>query len=187
MFWLYSIAKTVHFIGLISWFAGLFYLPRLFIYHTEAFDHEDPQIAAALKNQFLLMEKKLYSIIMTPAMIITFIGGFSMIGIGIAQGGMIWFLSQTWLLLKLFFIFLLTIYHHYNLKIIKNLSLDIRIMSTTGLRYFNEIPTVIMLIIVMLAVYKHILNFGIAFIVVLIFILFLIMGIKIYKIYREKR
>lgn len=176
MYWIYEVGKTIHFIGLISWFAGLFYLPRLFIYHVEALEKLEPE-RSVLANQFGLMEKRLYSIIMNPAMVLTYIGGFTMI----FYYGWDWFTANIWMHWKLGFVFLLTGYHLYSKGIIRKLSAGNIPMSSTQLRYYNEIATVILLAIVLLAVFKSRLDFIYAFTAVIVFVMLLVMGIRLYK------
>jgi len=180
-YWIYETAKTVHFIGLISWFAGLFYLPRLFIYHVEALEKPEPT-ASILAAQFALMEKRLYNIIMTPAMVLTYIGGLTMI----FYYGWGWFVSNIWMHWKLGFVFLLSIYHFYSMGIISKLASRQIPMSSTKLRYYNEIATVILLSIVLLAVFKSRLDFIYAITAVFVFVLLLVLGIRLYKILRKK-
>jgi putative membrane protein len=181
-YWIYETGKTVHFIGLISWFAGLFYLPRLFIYHVEALEKTEPE-KSILSNQFGLMEKRLYNIIMNPAMVLTYIGGFTMI----FYYGWDWFTGNIWMHWKLGFVFLLTGYHHYSKGIIRKLSLGKIPMSSNQLRYYNEIATVILLAIVLLAVFKSRLDFIYAFVSIIIFMFLLMLGIKAYKNYRKRK
>ena len=175
-YWIYETGKTVHFIGLISWFAGLFYLPRLFIYHVEALEKTEPE-RSIMASQFGLMEKRLYNIIMTPAMILSYIGGLTMI----FYYGWDWFAANNWMHWKLGFVFLLTGYHHYSKGIIRKLSTGNIPMSSTQLRYYNEIATVILLAIVLLAVFKSRLDFIYAFTAVIVFVLLLVLGIRLYK------
>ncbi len=162
MFWIYEVGKTIHFIGLISWFAGLFYLPRLFIYHVEALEKPEPE-KSLMANQFGMMEKRLYNIIMNPAMILTYIGGLTMI----FYYGWEWFTANIWMHWKLGFVFLLTGYHHYNKKIIRKLAIGEIPMTSTQLRFYNEIATVLLLAIVLLAVFKSRLDFIYAFIAII--------------------
>ncbi len=175
-YWIYETGKTIHFIGLISWFAGLFYLPRLFIYHVEALEKLEPE-RSVLANQFGLMEKRLYNIIMNPAMVLTYIGGFTMI----FYYGWDWFTANIWMHWKLGFVFLLTGYHHYSKGIIRKLSAGNIPMSSTQLRYYNEIATVILLAIVLLAVFKSRLDFIYAFTAVIVFVMLLVLGIRLYR------
>lgn len=181
MYWIYEIGKTVHFIGLISWFAGLFYLPRLFIYHVEAMEKPEPE-RGLMSKQFGMMESRLYNIIMTPAMFITYIGGLTML----FYYGWEWFTANIWMHWKLGFVFLLTGYHYYNKVLIRKLAQDIVPMSSQQLRFYNEIATILLLAIVLLAVFKSRLDFIYAFISLIAFGVLLTLGIKAYKRYRGR-
>jgi protoporphyrinogen IX oxidase len=115
-------------------------------------------------------------------MILTYVGGFTMI----FYYGWDWFTGNIWMHWKLGFVFLLTGYHHYSKGIIRKLSAGKIPMSSTKLRYYNEIATVILLAIVLLAVFKSRLDFIYAFTAVIIFVLLLMVGIKVYKRHRKK-
>jgi putative membrane protein len=157
-------------------------LPRLFIYHVEALEKTEPE-KSILSNQFGLMEKRLYNIIMNPAMILTYVGGFTMI----FYYGWDWFTGNIWMHWKLGFVFLLTGYHHYSKGIIRKLSLGKIPMSSNQLRYYNEIATLLLLAIVLLAVFKSRLDFIYAFVTIIIFVFLLMLGIKAYKNYRKRK
>ena len=178
----YYIAKTIHFIGLVSWFAALFYLPRLFIYHTEALAKADPE-RTILAQQFELMEKRLYNIIMNPAMFLTLIGGTGML----VYYGWDWYVANIWMHWKLGFIFILIGYHHYSKGIIRKLAKGETPMTSTQLRFYNEIATIILLAVVLLAVFKSRLSFLYAFAAIIVFGLLLTLGIKAYKRFRERK
>ncbi|MCP4437621.1 MAG: hypothetical protein GY810_01625 [Aureispira sp.] len=169
--------KAIHFIGLVSWFAGLFYLPRLFIYHVEALDDKDTKRGQILVEQFSIMEGRLYKIIMNPALIITFIGGVAMIYVR----GWEWWKFNLWLHWKLLLVFGLVAYHHYCGRLIKRLANGEKVMTSTKLRLFNEITTLFLLAIVLLAVYKGRLNFVYAFFGLVGTGILLGMGVKWYK------
>ncbi len=177
---LIDIFKVLHMLGFVSWFAALFYLPRLFIYHREAMNkpkHEYEILAA----QFKIMEWRLYNIIMTPAMILTFIGGFSMLYLM----GIDYFKISFWLHWKLAFVLLLLFYHFHCKKTMLLLSEDIAVMSPTQLRMYNEVPTVFLLAILLLAVFKSTLMFVQAFAALVVFVVLLLVGIRLYKKVRQ--
>jgi putative membrane protein len=134
--------KTFHLIGLICWFAGIFYLPRLFVYHSGAIDEPS-------KQRFKVMESKLYRFIMNPSMIVTLVFGFWML-IESWQA----FSGQFWIWLKLTLVILLVGYHHYCLKIIKAFADDRELHSERFYRIFNEMPVLALIAIVILAVIK---------------------------------
>lgn len=127
----------IHWLALISWFAGLFYLPRLFVYHTRMIGKED----AAL---FSLMESRLYTIIMRPAMLAVIISGLSLIHLN----GWEWFKMMRWLHIKLLAVILLIAYHHWLGSQIKRFKAESGIYSETFYRIINEIPTVLCITII---------------------------------------
>lgn len=177
----YLFFKALHIIGFVSWFAALFYLPRLFIYHTEAFDMEEPK-RSILIEQFVVMQKRLYKIIMTPALFLTFIGGFSMLYIN----GVTWFQYNGWIHWKLLLIAGLIGYHFCCKQIIAKLERGERVMTSTQFRLFNEITTLFLAAIVLLAVFKNSLEFIYAFVGLILFGVALGMGVKWYKRIRER-
>jgi putative membrane protein len=140
--------KAFHIVGIVCWFAGMFYLPRLFVYHAEANEQPEPA-RSILKNQYQIMEKRLYRIIMTPAMILT-------IAMAI---GLVWtepdVLKQPWLHIKLACVALLLAYHHLCARIMKQFAADRCKMTGQQFRWFNEFPTVFFVIVVMLAIFKN--------------------------------
>ena len=134
--------KAFHIIFVICWFAGIFYLPRLFVYHASASD-------AISRERFKTMERKLYRVIMNPAMILTLLFGIIMLV-------MHWqaFHTQIWIWLKILLVILLIGYHHFCLKIIKAFERDETPYSERFFRFFNEIPVLLLIPIVLLAVLK---------------------------------
>lgn len=166
--------KALHIIFVVSWFAGLFYIVRLFIYHTEAQEREE--IAKKiLSNQYQIMEKKLWWIITTPAMILTLIFGTWMIILNPP------FIQQPWMHIKLTFVALLLVYHFVCQKIMKDLKNGIFNWKSNGLRIWNEVATLALVAIVFLVVMKDSLNWikgTVGFFTVAIG---LMIGIKIYK------
>ena len=140
----YFLFKSIHLISVISWMAGLLYLPRIFVYHAEN-SKETKTIEI-----FKVMEKKLYFYIMTPAMTLSWIFGLVLIHyIGFQQ------LSQTWMILKLVFVILLTFYHFYLGKVLNQFKLDQNQHSHKFYRLINEIPTILLILIVFAVVFKH--------------------------------
>ena len=138
MLWL----KAFHIIFVVAWFAGLFYLPRLFVYHADSTD----QISL---DRFKIMERKLFYYIMTPAGILATIFGLSLIALDWHM-----YLAQGWMHAKLTLVILLWIYHIYCGKLLNNLKYDRNPHSGVFYRWFNEIPTVLLIAIVILAVVK---------------------------------
>ncbi len=140
--------KAFHIVGIVCWFAGMFYLPRLFVYHAEASEQPEPA-RSILKNQYQIMEKRLYSIIMTPAMLLTVAMA---IGLVTTEPDI---MKQPWMHVKLACVLLLLGYHHYCKRIMKKLAADECTMTGQQFRWFNEFPTVFFVIVVMLAVFKN--------------------------------
>ncbi len=141
----YLVYKAIHLIAVISWMAGLLYLPRIFVYHTE--NNLDKNISEVFKT----MERKLYFYIMSPAMILSWIFGLLLIGsIGFDQ------LSTHWLKAKLILVTILTIYHFYLGSCLKNFKLDINTKSSRFFRIFNEVPTILLILIIFIVVFKPI-------------------------------
>lgn len=139
--------KSFHIIGVVVWFAGLFYLVRLFIYHVEA-DAEPEPAASILKGQYELMEKRLYRIITTPGMILAVV-----MAIALLVNNPDW-LKQGWMHAKLGFVALLLFYHHYCARLMKQLWRGECKWSSKQLRALNEAPTLLLVVIVMLVIFK---------------------------------
>ena len=140
---LYLLFKSLHLIAIVSWKAGLLYLPRIFVYHVENKEKKDAE------NIFIIMEKKLYFYIMYPAMILSWIFGLILISIiGFSS------LAFLWLKLKLIFVIILTIYHLYLGKCIKDLKEKTNQKSSKFFRIFNEIPTILLILIVFIVIFK---------------------------------
>jgi len=136
---IFSIIKTLHIISVISWMAGLLYLPRIFVYHA------DTAINKETSSKFKTMEKKLYRFIMTPAAILTWLTGISLIH---------YFGLETWLMLKILFVLGLSIFHFYCGKWMKLFAKNLNTNSAKFFRVYNEVPTVIMIFIVIFVVFK---------------------------------
>ena len=141
----YLLFKSLHLIAVISWMAGLLYLPRIFVYHSQ---NNTQQI---ISEVFKVMEKKLFYYIMTPSMILSWIFGLILIHeIGFDK------LGQKWMILKLIFVVLLTLYHLYLGKILGQFKLDSNKHSHKFYRYINEIPTLLLILIIFVVVFKPI-------------------------------
>tara|TARA_B110001454_G_scaffold75844_1_gene73406 strand:- start:998 stop:1432 length:435 start_codon:yes stop_codon:yes gene_type:complete len=139
----YLLFKSLHLIAVISWMAGLLYLPRIFVYHAE--NLEDKKISSIFKA----MERKLYFYIMTPAMILTWIFGLILVSsLSLAV------LSAFWIKLKLLFVILLTLYHFYLFKLLNDFRLDQNTKSSKFFRIINEVPTILLILIVFIVVFK---------------------------------
>ena len=140
--------KAFHIVGIVCWFAGMFYLPRLFVYHAEAYEQPEPA-RSILTQQYQVMEKRLYSIIMTPAMLLTIAMA---IGLVTTEPEV---LKQPWMHIKLACVLLLIGYHHVCKHIMKKLAADQCTLTGQQFRWFNEFPTVFFVIVVLLAVFKN--------------------------------
>ena len=139
----YLLLKSLHLIAVISWMAGLLYLPRIFVYHVENSDKEE------ITKIFETMEKRLYFYIMRPAMVLTWLFGIMLIyNIGHEV------FSYLWIQVKLFLVILLTIYHEYLGKCLKTLKLGTNKRSSRFFRIINEIPTVLLIFIVFVIIFK---------------------------------
>ena len=150
---LYSIAKSFHLIGMVSWMAGMFYLVRIMVNHAMAFAEAEPQ-RGILARQYTIMEWKSYNIILKPAVIITWSFGVLMICINPAL------LEQGWLQLKLVFLVILTGYTHYLKSHIRQLETGPSSFTHIHYRALNEVPTIFLVAIVFLAVFKTGINYA---------------------------
>ncbi|MBD2138768.1 protoporphyrinogen oxidase HemJ [Anabaena sp. FACHB-1237] len=175
----YSWFKAFHIIGFVVWFAGLFYLVRLFIYHVEA--NQEPEPAKTiLKNQYQIMEKRLYHIITIPGMIVTVA-----MAIGILSTNPD-FLKQTWLHFKLGFVGILLIYHHYCGRLLKQLAADECRWSGQQLRALNEAPTLLLVVIVMLAIFQNNLPTDLTAWLIFGLVIFMAVSIQMYAKIRRR-
>ena len=140
----YLLFKSLHLIAVISWMAGLLYLPRIFVYHSE----NDNEI---ITNVFKTMERKLFYYIMTPAMVLSWLFGLVLIyEIGFVQ------LANLWLKLKIILVILLTAYHFYLGALLNQFQLGQNKKTSKFYRYINEIPTLLLILIVFIVVFKPI-------------------------------
>ncbi|MDG0973867.1 MAG: CopD family protein [Crocinitomicaceae bacterium] len=174
----FVVIKSLHIIFMVSWFAGLFYIVRLFIYHTEAQQREDAA-RQVLTEQFIIMEKKLWWIITTPAMLLTLLFGIWML-LEVPA-----YLQMPWMHIKLTFVVLLLVYHFISQKILFDLKNNKFNWSSTGLRIWNEGATLVLVAVVFLVVMQDSLNWikgTIGFFAVAIG---LMIGIKMYKRLRK--
>jgi len=171
--------KALHIIFMVSWFAGLFYIVRLYIYHTEA-QQKETTARKILSDQFIVMEGKLWWIITTPAMILTLVFGIWML---IDSP---YYLQQGWMHVKLSFIVLLLIYHFVCQRILFQVKKGIFKWKSNQLRLFNEVATLVLVAVVFIVVLKDSLNWIVATLVFFGVALALMIAIKLYKKFREK-
>ena len=141
----YLLFKSLHLIAVISWMAGLLYLPRIYVYHVENLEKKEAT------EIFEVMEKRLYFYIMRPAMILSWLFGIILIyisGIDI--------FSQLWMHIKLGLVVLLTIYHEYLGICLKSLKLKTNTKTSKFFRIINEVPTIILIFIIFIVIFKPI-------------------------------
>ena len=177
---IYLYAKAVHIIFVICWMAGLFYMPRLFIYHTEAKGKGDVEYQI-LHKQFSLMENRLWWVITTPAMYIAIASALLML---YSTPGL---LSLSWMHVKLLFVGGMVFYHFRTQKLMFSLRDEKSTWTSQQLRLWNEMATVLLFAIVFVVILKSALNwiYGVIGIVSLAILLMLL--IKLYKAYRKSK
>ena len=141
----YLLLKSLHLIAVISWMAGLLYLPRIFVYHVENLKDKNTS------SMFRTMERKLYFYIMTPAMILTWLFGLLLISSLSFE-----ILSTIWIKLKLLLVIFLTLYHFYLSKLLNDFKLNKNTKSSKFFRAINEVPTILLILIVFIVVFKPI-------------------------------
>ena len=141
---LYLLFKSLHLIAVISWMAGLLYLPRIFVYHSDAED--DSQ-----KKVFKIMERKLYNYIMMPAMLLSWLFGILLLhslGFGI--------FSELWMQIKIVAVIILTYYHFTLGKYLSDFAVNNNQKTSKFFRIYNEIPTIILIVVIFVAIFKPI-------------------------------
>ena len=144
----YLIAKCIHIIFVVSYFAGLFYMVRLFIYHTEALEKEEPE-RSILHKQFSFMEERLWNIITVPALKLMVLSGIYLFY------AMQWvYFTQGWMHVKLLFIVFLFVYHYYSWHIMKRLQAGQTTLTSVQLRMLNEVATIILFVVVFAVVLR---------------------------------
>ena len=142
----YLLFKSIHLIAVFFWIAGLLYLPRIFVYHSEAVENNKSE---DLMSTFKIMERRLFIYIMNPAMIASWIfGGLLIHTIGIDN------LNSFWLQLKLLFVVILTIYHFFLFQCLRKFAKDNNSYSPRFYRIINEIPTILLIAIIFIIVFK---------------------------------
>ena len=139
----YLLFKALHLIAVISWMSGLLYLHRIFVYHSETQNNDDK------KETFKIMEKRLFFYIMNPAMILSWIFGLLLIhSVGTDS------FSSHWLQIKLALVIILTGYHFFLLNCLRNFNNDINTHSSKFYRIINEVPTILLILIVFVVIFK---------------------------------
>lgn len=174
---MYNYVKALHIIFIVTWFAGMFYMPRLFIYNTEA-NEKSVEVQTILHEQFKIMMKRLWYGITMPSAILTIIFGPWM-----------WIMLGTlpqWLFIKLIFVVLLYLYFISLHIIFKQQISGIYKYTSQQLRIWNEVATIFLISIVMLAVVKQAISFVWGLVGLVLFIILLMSAIRIYKLVRSK-
>jgi putative membrane protein len=175
----YNYIKSLHLIFVVTWFAGLFYIPRLFVYQIEAFHKPSPE-KEILGKQLKLMAKRLWYIITWPSAVLATI--FASWLLFIIPG----WLEQGWMHVKLVFVVLLFLYHFKTHQIYNQLQVDNVKYSSNFMRIWNEGATIILFAVVFLVILKDTVNWIFGVVGIIGLGIFLMLGIKLYKKIREK-
>ena len=142
----YLLFKSIHLIAVISWMAGILYLPRIFVYHSEAVKNNKSE---DLMSTFKIMERRLFIYIMNPAMIVSWIFGIMLVyNVGVEN------LNSFWLQLKLVFVIVLTIYHFFLFQCLRKFAENNNSYSPKFYRIINEIPTILLIGVIFIVVFK---------------------------------
>jgi protoporphyrinogen IX oxidase len=177
---MYQYVLAIHIIFVVCWMAGLFYIVRLFIYHTEA--QEKPEVERKiLSAQFEIMERRLWNVITFPSMILTVAAGITMLYL-VPE-----WLKQPWMQIKLVFVAGLLVYHFICQSKIKQMRFGLFTWSSTHLRIWNEVATILLFAIVFLAVLKNAVSWIYGSVGIVVFSIIIMMGVKVYKYYRTKK
>jgi putative membrane protein len=176
----YLYIKSLHLIFIVTWFAGLFYIVRLFVYQIEASQKPSPE-KEILGKQLSIMASRLWYIITWPSMILALFFGFWLIGMRM------FFLTDAWMQVKLGFVLVLIIYHIQCHQIFKQLQSGVVKHTSNYMRLFNEVPTIILFSVVFLVILKDGVNWIYGTIGIIVFAMLLMMGYKIYKRIRESK
>lgn len=179
MFEYYNYIKALHLIFMVTWFAGLFYIPRLFIYHIEASKKPTPE-KGILTGQLKLMTKRLWNIITWPSAILC-----SVFGIWLLVVQPIW-LQEPWMHVKLAFVVLLIIYHLKCHQIYKQLQRDAVNYTSRFMRIWNEGATLILFAVVFLVILKSAFNWIFGVVGIIILGILLMLGIRLYRRIQDK-
>lgn len=175
----YTVIVALHIIFIVTWFAGLFYIVRLFIYHTEAFLKQEPD-QSILSKQFEIMERRLMQLITTPSMFLVLITGFMLLYLNPK------FFYESWMQLKLFFIFILIIYHLLCFRILIKLKYKKSKASSMQLRLLNEVATICLISIVFLIELKSLIEWFSAIAIFIGILICLLGAIFLYKKHRKR-
>jgi putative membrane protein len=169
---------SIHIIFVVSWMAGLFYIVRLFVYHVEANEKPEPD-RSILQGQFVIMERKLWNAITTPAMVLTVLSGLYMLI-------QLQLYTQPWMMVKLSFVIGLLIYHFICQNIIRQLKNGVFKWTSNQLRIWNEVATILLVAIVFTVILKSTMDWAYGVIGLILFAIIIMSAVKIYKRYRQK-
>lgn len=172
--------KAFHIIFVVSWFCGLFYIVRLFIYQTEALDKESPE-REILSKEYIRIQRLLWNIITTPAMLGTLITGGTMIWINPA------YLEQGWMHVKLTMVLVLLIYHFICGYLRAKLAMNIPVLSSFRLRLWNEVATILLVMIVFVVVQKNAMDWIYGTVFFVAFAIVIMLAVRIVKMFRNER
>lgn len=175
----YLYIKSLHLIFIVTWFAGLFYIVRLFVYQIEAFQKPSPE-KEIVGEQLKIMASRLWKIITWPSMILALFFGILLVSMRM------FFLTDAWMQVKLSFVLILVIYQFKCHQIFKELQRDEVRHSPNYMRLFNEVPTLILFAVIFLAILKSAVNWIYGTVGIFVFAILLMLGFKFYKRIREK-
>lgn len=178
----YNYLKSLHLIFVITWFAGLFYIVRLFVYQIEANDKPSPE-KEILQKQYKIMTYRLWYIITWPSAVLASIFAFWMLFF--TDIGNAW-LQMPWMHVKLGFVFALYLYHYKCHKIYKELQNNEVKYTTNYMRLWNEVATIILFAVVFLVILKNAVNWIYGVVGIMLFSILIMFGFKFYKRIREK-
>ncbi|HTE01363.1 MAG TPA: CopD family protein [Mucilaginibacter sp.] len=178
---MYQYVLAIHIIFVVCWMAGLFYIVRLFIYHTEAQEKPEPD-RKILSDQFEIMERRLWNVISVPSMWLVMAAGVTMVSLNFT-----YLIHQPWLQIKLCFVVGLIFYHHICESRMKEMRKGIFKWTSTQLRIWNEVATIFLFAIVFLAVLKNGISWIYGLIGLVVFAIIIMSAVKIYKYYRVKK
>mgnify|MGYP006198730577 CR=1 FL=1 len=175
----YNYIKSLHVIFIITWFAGLFYIPRLFVYHIEAIQKPEPD-KTILANQLKMMTKRLWFIITWPSAVLAVIFGVSLLFL---NPGL---LEMPWMQIKLAFVALLIFYHGKCHQIFSQFQKDQIKWTSNQMRLWNEGATIILFSVIFLAILKNAFNWVYGVIGIILLSVLLMLGFKFYKRWRSR-
>lgn len=176
---LYNYLKALHLIFVVTWFAGLFYIVRLFVYHAEAKQKKEPDQSILIK-QYQLMEYRLWYIITWPSAILASLFAFWLLWL------MPQWLYMDWMIVKLVFVFLLFLYHYKCHLIFLQLQKNEVKNSSNFFRLWNEGATIILFAVIFLVILKNAINWIFGVVGIILFSVLLMLGYQFYKKLREK-